>query len=348
MNILNDNGKYRFFNSLTIEERLEPKNYLFNYDEFGNCWLENAESFKVPEKVYDVSSGFRNDIIKSFNHYKKNQGVLLTGNKGQGKSLTAKLLCKELGIPIIIINRQIPKDINFVNFFNDIKQDYCIFLDEFEKLFSNHENGRSSGEVSYHGQEVFLSFMDGVLTNEHKVLFLLTTNDNVNEYFMNRPSRIKFLKEYDELDEGIFNMIVEDKLENKEFKKDLEDNVSLVNLNIDLLISIIDDINLFERPFSEFKDNYNYKLENFKYEVTRIEGGSEKFEGYYTTKRKVKNTDTYLHHHTVTDFVKFSKDEIIFTSFEWDEDENGNHIKKEIVIKLVLCSNRYNITNAYS
>jgi hypothetical protein len=345
MNILNDNGKYTFYNSLKIEDKLETKNYIFNCDEYGNCWLEDAESFKVPEKIYDISSGFRQDVLKSFNHYQRNLGVLLTGNKGQGKSLTAKLLCREMNMPIIIINKSIPKSVNFVRFFNNIKQNHCIFLDEFEKLFSTYS---ATNENEFHGQEVFLSFMDGVLTNEHKTLFLLTTNDSVNEYFMNRPSRIKFLKEYDELDEEIFNMIVEDKLQNKEFQKDLEDSVSLVNLNIDLLISIIDDINLFNRPFSEFKDNYNYKLENFKYEVSIVQDKSEKFEGYYSSKRKVRNTDTYLHHHQVTDFLKFTREEIIFTSFEWDEDEHGNEIKKDIVVRMTLCSNKYTVTNAYS
>jgi len=123
MNILKNNGQYSFFNSLTIEKILLPKNYIFNFDSFGNCWLEDAEDFKVPDKVYDVNSEMRKDIITSFRGYKKNLGVLLTGNKGQGKSLNAKLLCRELNIPTIIVNKSIPKDVNFVKFFNDIKQD---------------------------------------------------------------------------------------------------------------------------------------------------------------------------------------------------------------------------------
>ena len=125
MNILKNNGQYTFFNSLTIDKVLLPKNYIFNFDSFGNCWLEDAEDFKVPFKVYDVNSLMRKDVIKSFEYYNKNLGVLLTGNKGQGKSLNAKLLCRELGIPTIIVNKSIPKSVNFVKFFNNIKQNYC-------------------------------------------------------------------------------------------------------------------------------------------------------------------------------------------------------------------------------
>ena len=192
MNILKNNGQYTFFNSLEIEKTLTPKNYIFNYDNLGNCWLEDAEDFKIPSKVYDVNSSMRENVIKSFNGYNKNLGVLLTGNKGQGKSLNAKLLCLELNIPVIIVNKSIPKEVNFVKFFNNIKQNYCFFVDEFEKLFS--DKGMSESKADYHEQDVFLSFMDGVLTNDHKVVFLLTTNESVNEYFINRPSRVKFLK----------------------------------------------------------------------------------------------------------------------------------------------------------
>jgi hypothetical protein len=345
MNILNNNGKYTFFNTLTIDNELVPKNYIFNFDDFGNCWLEDAEDFRVPDKIYDVNSGMREDVIKSFRANKKNLGVLLTGNKGQGKSLNAKLLCKELCIPTIIVNKSIPKDVNFVRFFNNIKQDYCFFVDEFEKLFA--DKGRGSENKDYHEQDVFLSFMDGVLTNEHKVLFLLTTNDSVNEYFINRPSRVKFLQEYDELSEELFNMIVSDKLENKDFREDLEDNVSLINLNIDLLISIIEDINLFNKPFSDFKEIYNYKLEQYKYEMCFMNGGKEVFHGFFTSKKKLKSDITYINGYNVNQMIKFTKNEIIFMSHKWEEDDKGEDVQKEIKVKVNLCHNSFSINNAF-
>ncbi|MEK6828922.1 MAG: ATP-binding protein [Nanoarchaeota archaeon] len=335
MNVLNDNGQYRFFNSLSIEKELKPKNYVFNFNvQTGACWLEDAEDFKVPSKVYDVSSNMRTSVIKSFKTNNKNLGVLLTGNKGQGKSLDAKLLCRDVNIPVIIINKTIPKKIDFVGFFNDIKQDYCLFVDEFEKLFL--EKGRSNDNEDYHEQEIFLSFMDGVLTNDHKVMFLMTTNDNVSEFFVNRPSRIKFLKEYDELPEELFNMIVEDRLQNKGFKEDLEENISLINMNIDLLISIIDDINMFNKPFSEFKSFYNYKMEQYRYEMAIMQDGKEKSWRHFSLRRKIKHTDNYINGYDVNKMIKFSKSEIVFTSMEWDEDKEGKDIQKEVTIKVAL------------
>ena len=200
MHILKDHKKYYFFNSLTIEKTLVPKNYLFNFDSFGNCWLEDIEEFKMPEKIYDIDTDMRKIFKKSFVHNDTNLGILLTGNKGQGKSITAKLLCQEMNLPVIILNKQIPIDVGFITFLKNIEQDYILFIDEFEKLFKvNRSNNGDKND--YHSQESFLSFMDGVITTEHKIMFLLTTNEHVNEFLINRPSRIKFLKEYEELAE---------------------------------------------------------------------------------------------------------------------------------------------------
>lgn len=336
MHILQDSGKYFFFNSLTIDKELLPKNYLFNFDkDTGNCWLEDLEEFKFPDKIYDVDKEMRDLAKISFNAYKKNLGILLTGNKGQGKSLNAKLLCKDMNLPTIIFTKPIPTSVNFVKFLNNIKQDYVLFVDEFEKLFS--ANSGRDDEKKYHTQESFLSFMDGVLTNDHKVLFLLTTNDTVSEFLINRPSRIKFLKEYVELAEDLFNMIVDDKLEDKELKKDLEDSISLINLNIDLLISIINDINLFKRPFSEFASLYNYKFELYKYDVYKtLPGKTEKWEAVRSEHHRPKHTSTYIAGHTVENMLKFTKDEIIFSTTVWVDDDTEEDGEKKMLATIRL------------
>jgi hypothetical protein len=336
MHILQDSGRYFFFNALNIEKTLAPKNYLFNFDtDTGNCWLEDLEDFKFPDKVYDVDKHLRELAKISFHSYQKNMGILLTGNKGQGKSLTAKLVCKDMDIPKIIFTKPIPTSVNFVKFLNNIKQDYVLFVDEFEKLFNSTSRDE---ERKYHTQESFLSFMDGVLTNDHKVLFLLTTNETVSEYLINRPSRIKFMREYVELPEELFNMIVDDKLINKEYKKDLEDSVSLLNLNIDLLISIVGDINLFDRPFSEFAELYNYKFELYKFDVYKtLPGKSERWECMRSEHSRPRHTSHYLGGYSVDNMIKFTKEEIIFHTTEWvDEGEGDDSEEKKVQASIRL------------
>lgn len=317
MNVLKDQGRYFFFNSLVIEDKLEPKEYLFNFDSFGNCWLEDVEPFNYPDKIYDVNMELKGLVKKSFTEFKKNLGVLLTGNKGQGKSLTAKLICEEMKQPTILINKPIPQTVDFVKFFNsNIKQNYTLFIDEFEKSFKNTDSDSDSERPNsgHHKQETFLSFMDGVLNNEHKILFLLTTNNSINEFFINRPSRIKFVVEYDELSEELFKMITLDKLDSAELREDLEKNISLINMNIDLLISIIDDIKLFGLPFSKFKHLYNYKFQSYKYDVQMSVDGIETFEPTFQTYHRIKANDIHINGKYVKDMIKCTKDEVIYTA----------------------------------
>ncbi len=334
MNILKDNGKYYFYNSLTIEPTLAPKNYLFNFDGFGNCFLEDIDGFKFPEKVYDIDRDLRDIVKKSFDNNDTNLGVLLTGNKGQGKSVTAKLLCKDMGIPVIVINKPIPNDINFIKFLKGISQDYVLFIDEFEKLFKSI-NSHGNDKNENHSQESFLSFMDGALTSQGKILFLLTTNEQVNEFMIIRPSRIKFLKEYDELPEDLFNMIVEDKLQNKEFKQDLENNISFLNLNIDLLVNIISDINFIKQTILFFSNLYNYKFEQYRYDIHISEnGGKEKWDRSVNLDSKPKHNSRYLSSYHVDNMIKFTKEEIIFEAIDYDDKDQ----KINIVVRMVPVS----------
>ena len=143
-------------------------------------------------------------------------------------------------------------------------------------------------------------------------------------------------------------MTVADKLNNKNFREDLEDNVSLINLNIDLLISIVEDINLFNKPFSEFKEIYNYKLEQYKYEMIFIEDSVEKFQGFFTSKIKIKSDATHINNQDVEEMLKYSKDEIIFKSYNWVFDKKGINAKKEILIKVLTNRNVFTVKNKYS
>ncbi|HEY9705284.1 MAG TPA: ATP-binding protein, partial [Allocoleopsis sp.] len=299
----------------TIIEKLESKNYLFNFDDFGNCFLEDTDDFKFPEKIYDIDKDLRELVKKSYESNKSNLGVLLTGNKGQGKSVTAKLICKDLGLPVVMINKPIPSNINFIKFLKEIKQDYVLMLDEFGKIFDSSSYNEEGNKVSYHTQESFLSLMDGALTSEFKTVFLMTSNEEVNSYLINRPSRIKFVKEYDELPEELFELIVEDKLVNKEFKKDLQEHISFLNLNVDLLINIISDINLFNKPFSTFANLYNYKFEKYRYDVwISKEGGDERWEKTVYLDYKPKYTHNYISSWPVKKMIKCDRDEVIFES----------------------------------
>jgi len=332
MNILKINGTYQIHPSVEVIEKLSNKNYELDFDTMsGSVFLKDTFDFNYPEKIYDINIGFRDMVKKTFDNQNTNLGVLLSGNKGQGKSLNAKLLCKLMNLPVIMINKKIPNNIDFISFLNKINCDYLLFIDEFEKIFPQNYNK----DNEFHEQSIFLNFMDGSVTSNYKKLFLLTVNEDINQYMINRPSRIKFLVEYNEFPEELFHVITDDLLIDKNFKEDLYSNISFINLNIDLLISIIEQINLHNKAFSEFKLYFNYKQENFSYDIYDITGGNEKFQTTYHTSKKIKTNDRYIDDDYVNEILKMGDDGIVYSTNDYDKDteKNVKKIKKAVLMK---------------
>ena len=80
-------------------------------------------------------------------------GVILSGDKGIGKSLFSKMLgikAKESGIPVILVDEYIP---GIANFLDDIEQTVMVLFDEYDKTFD---------EKKYNCQAEMLSLFDGM------------------------------------------------------------------------------------------------------------------------------------------------------------------------------------------
>ncbi len=219
--------------------------YNVKLDGQQNLFLSPSNTnFKLPDKIYGLEQTFINRVVKSFNASSKNLGVLLNGLKGSGKTITSKLICNALKLPVLTISEYYDQIADFIN---HIDFDCVILVDEYEKVFNKDERG------------ILLSAMDGVQSPASKVLFLLTTNDMfVNKNLLNRPSRIRYLKTYGNLDKKDIVEIVNSEIENKEF---IEDAINVISrlpiITIDLILEIIKESNLHKDPPSAFKDFFN-------------------------------------------------------------------------------------------
>ena len=206
----------------------------------GEFYLQQTQEFSLPKKMYGNPEVLAQRYLKSFEVSDKNVGVLLTGTKGTGKSVLAKLICQMSEYPVISIAGEY--DGNSLNsFFANVHQPVIVFIDEYEKVFNHQES-----------QESLLSLFDG--TNSGKKLWLLTSNrrDKVSEYMLNRPGRIRYIKHYDTLEQEIIDEIIDDTLVNKANRDDLNRVLSIINtVSMDIVTSRIHEMNVFDETAKE-------------------------------------------------------------------------------------------------
>lgn len=153
--------------------------------------LTAGQEMTINHRIYGTSLAARvSRITKTFNERDESLGVLMSGIKGTGKSLAARMAAIELvkqGYPVIVVKTPYA-DEEFKNFIEMLNQPIVMFFDEFEKMYDKD------------AQTHMLSFFSGTSTN--KRLFLLTINDlyKMQEHFINRPGRLHYLFKFDGLD----------------------------------------------------------------------------------------------------------------------------------------------------
>ncbi len=104
------------------------------FDQQTGFSLVEYADIKVSEKTYGVHTEKVTKVANGFERSKRNLGVILSGDKGIGKSLFAKMLAEEgihRGFPIIVIEHYIP---GIADFINSIEQEvYVLFIDFLKK-----------------------------------------------------------------------------------------------------------------------------------------------------------------------------------------------------------------------
>jgi len=257
MNIIKRANEYQISNSFTVLNTLPNNVFCFDSEPFKGPFLREMDPLVIPPKVYGNDTKFINHVLNTWNKLNQSVGILLTGEKGLGKSFTANLLCCKLNkeMPIIKITRAIGLDEGLIDLLNSIDQPHCILIDEFEKIFLTS----TANNVN---QQSFLSFLDGANSNNVKKLFVITTNNTIDDLFINRPTRLRYVRDYFCLDYEVVKEIIEDRLKYSEFQEDLLNNLDIETTNIDILIQLIDEINLHKKPYSDFKEFFNYRIKD--------------------------------------------------------------------------------------
>lgn len=271
MNILIQGNTHTVISQFQIENKLSNDFYRLGWDGFGNISIEKIDIPTFPEKYIDMKKANREIILAAFKASQSNLGVAFMGIKGTGKTVDAKKLSLESQLPVIIIDKSVPKKIDLAPFLLSIEQEVVVFIDEFGKNFKSYVDS----DDEYQSQENLLSILDGI-NSSYKRLFVFTTNEELNEFMLNRPSRIKFLVNYEYLKLEEIKLLLKNALNKEEYLQDLLDNLDNSNLTIDILYSIVNLINSIDKPYSQFKDIFNYSVNN-TYEFTPVEQGKGEF-----------------------------------------------------------------------
>ena len=247
-------------NSTTILHSLPLGIYNLVYDPRSGYSLEFLyESFEFPFKIYGLEDKFISHVLKTFENTTTNLGILLHGVKGTGKTVSAKILATKMQLPVILISQ--PYE-NLVEFLVSLDLECILFFDEFEKNFSDFEDSK-----------ILLSVMDGVYNSNSRKVFLLTTNStNINENFLNRPSRIRYKKAFGNLPLEIVYEYLNENLKNKSQIDNIISYINtLANSTIDILRCIVDEINLHECTVDEIRNIMNLQTATHFYEAIYVE-----------------------------------------------------------------------------
>jgi hypothetical protein len=235
--------------SLASQPKLEASTYRIVFDPEIGMGLVPCAGFSLPKKVYGNYDNLADRYLKTFEDRPAGTGVLLTGEKGSGKTLLARKICIEAikrGYPILILDRPY-KGAMLGPFLQALDCPAVVFVDEFEKVYAEQSD-----------MDSLLTVMDGSLSS--KKMYLLTSNstNTISPYMSNRPGRVYYTKNYGNLDVQVAMEYIEDQLRNKAYKESLYIAVDSLNgLNFDSLTALVEDINRFNCAPSESLSHIN-------------------------------------------------------------------------------------------
>lgn len=243
MKIISTGNTYEIFDdSLCTYENLPSQSYVVRFSKFKGFFLEKLSDIKTgEEKIYGVHPSKVEKVLKSFNSFNRNLGVILSGDKGIGKSLFARLLAEKgnaLGYPLIIVDTYIP---GIASYLSSIEQKVIVLFDEFDKTFNSNDNVGDNGDP----QTEMLSLFDGVTGGQK--LFVITCNniDKLSDYLVNRPGRFHYHFRFNYPTPEEITEYLTDKLD-EEYHDQIKPVIAFsrrIDLNYDCLRAIAFEIN---------------------------------------------------------------------------------------------------------
>jgi len=245
MNIINVGTEFNIYRADSVKtfKKLPTQIYKICFQKFKGFYLDTYQGLDIKEKVYGVHQNKVNKVINSFNHFERSLGVILSGDKGIGKSLFSKMLaqeCLKQDIPVIVVDAWYPAIADFIE---SIQQEVMILFDEFDKTFGEVNTPEGSATP----QTELLSLFDGISTTT-KRLYVITCNElrKLNDYLVNRPGRFHYHFRFEYPTSEEVKLYLEEKVDPK-YHDQITDVIGFTkrtDINYDCLRAIAFELNM--------------------------------------------------------------------------------------------------------
>ena len=332
---LDGNEYFVYKDNVTIHNKIPLGVYHPRFKDLKGWWLEKDEvSIELREEMYSDITRRADHIYRGCMKMDRNVGVLLSGDKGLGKSMCATYLCtkflNDAKLPIIMINEHLD---GLTDFLNSITEPVVIMFDEYDK---NYEIGsirrwdKVGNKDEPDKQENHLSLFNGV-QNSTKKIFILTCNDlnNISQYFINRTGRFHYHIRFEYPSSDDIKKYLLDHVKEK-YHDQIQPvlNFSVMSkITFDNLRAIVFELN-DGLKFNDFIEDLNIlPLEYIKYIVNIIfEGDKEYTERIYLNLFKTTAVDCYFYNPDAEnyDYEFLFRLKIPMTSIKIDSEGNLN------------------------
>jgi len=175
--------------TMTVDKKSDKETYS----------LEQVDDrFTVPERIFGNLNYYIEYYWRAFKRHNFKSGVLLTGQKGAGKSETAKVLCNRLidsGLRAVMLTN-VSYSAELIKFLDGL-DNVVFFFDEFSKIFPQWVQGK------------MLTLLNNGLGKTRTVIITENEKMSISNYIRNRPGRIRYSKHFDKLHISTVNEYIE-------------------------------------------------------------------------------------------------------------------------------------------
>lgn len=279
MKVVNTGNRYVIYDdSLKTFDKIPAGTYVVCFEKNSGFFLRSKPDMQINETVYGQHTDKINKVMSSFERFSRHLGIILSGDKGIGKSMFARMLsveCIRKDIPVIIVDSFIQ---NIAAYIESIDQEVMILFDEFDKTFAK------CGSDGEDPQATMLSLFDG--TSNGKKMFVVTCNslNMLNDFLVNRPGRFHYHLRFEYPTAADIRVYLQDKIP-EEYYDQIDSVISFsrkVDLNYDCLRAIAFELSS-GIPFAEAIQDLNIiNLNQETYKVFLHFGNGEKAQSYGT------------------------------------------------------------------